>query len=479
MKNNVMNQIRGAPLMKALQRLRELMSGTVLSITEDGYQAAREVWNAAVPHRPAIIACCADAADVESAVRVAVEHGLPLSVKAGGHDWAGRSLRHGGLVLDLSRMRKVTVVPSTRTAVVDGGATIGDLVHASRPLGLSPVTGTVRTVGMSGLTLGGGYGPLAGRFGLALDNLLAAEVVLADGRRVVADSDNQPDLFWALRGGGGNFGVVTQLTYRVHPIDRVVAGLAVFPLRDARTVLRGYRALLHESPDALTLQMGVLGTPAGPALFLFPTWCGRQAAGEKLLGSLASLGTPLSFGIGPTAYEDLLATLDVFGGRGRHWALRTRSVSELTDDIEAVLLEAGTGLTSEFSAISVHHFHGAATRVPVEATAFGLREKHLMVELIAGWEPSADDDGSRHRSWADRTAEALAPHGLSGGYPNLLGPDEHTRALAAFGRNLPRLKALKRRFDPDNLFASAIPALGEASGERGIRTLDTLSDMQV
>ena len=446
--------------MNALQQLRAQMTGTVLSPGDDGYQAAREVWNAAVPHRPAIIACCGSPADVQVAVAVAVEHGLPLSVKAGGHDWAGRSLRHDGLVIDLSRMREVKVDPLTRTAVVEGGVTIGDLVRACRPYGLVPVTGTVRTVGMSGLTLAGGYGPLAGRYGLALDNLIAAEVVLADGRRVVADRSTHPDLFWAFRGGGGNFGVVTRLSYRLHPHEQVVAGLAVFPMRDARTVLRGYRELLDWSPDELTLQMGMMATPAGPGLFLFPTWSGERAAGEELLGGLARLGTPLSFEIGPTAYEDLFAALDVFGGRGRHWALRTRSLSRLTDEAEAVLLEAGVALTSQVSAISVHHFHGAAARVPVEDTAFGLRENHLMVELIAGWEPSAGDDGARHRSWADHAAEALEPHALPGGYPNLLGPEERARVFQAYGPNLPRLLALKRRLDPDNLFAAATPFLG-------------------
>src|SRR5262249_60383345 len=184
--------------------------------------------------------------------------------------------------------------------------------------------------------------------------------------------------------------------------------------------------------------------------FLLARGAGARAAGDELVGGLARLGTPPSSQIGLTEYEDLLATLDVFGGRGRHWALRTRSLSRLTDEAEAVLLEAGNALTSQVSAISVHHFHGAAARVPVEDTAFGLREKHLMVELIAGWEPSANDDGARHRSWADHAAQALGPHALSGGYPNLLGPDEHGRALAAFGPNLPRLLTLKHRFDPDN-----------------------------
>jgi Berberine and berberine like len=226
--------------------------------------------------------------------------------------------------------------------------------------------------------------------------------------------------------------------------------------------------------------MGVLGTPAGPGLFLFPTWSGKRSVGEKCLATIAGFGTPLSFSIGPTAYEDLLAGLDSFGEPGRHWALRTRSLPELSDAAEAILIDAGNGLTSPRSCISVHHFHGAAARVPVGDTAFGLRQNHLMVELIACWEPSETDDGSKHRAWADRAAEALAPHAFLGGYPNILGPAEHDRALQSYGPNLPRLLELKRRFDPDDVFASATPALGQAAnGERGIRTLDTLSDMQV
>ena len=458
-----------------------MMSGPVFAPAGDDFDAGREVWNAAITHRPALIARCASVEDVEAAVTVAVAHGLPLSVKAGGHDWAGRSLRNGGLVIDLSRMRGVTVDPVTQTALVDGGVTIGHLVRVCRRHGLVPVTGTVRTVGMAGLTLCGGYGPLAGKCGLALDNLLAAEVVLADGRRVLADASTNPDLFWALRGGGGNFGVVTRLRYQLHALEPVVAGLAVFPMRDARVVLRGYREFLAKAPDELTLQMGVLGTAVGPGLFLFPTWSGERSKGERCLRTLADLGTPLSFSIGPTAYEDLLAGLDSFGEPGRHWALRTRSLPELTAGAEAILVEAGNGLTSPRSAISIHHFHGAATRVPVGDTAFGLRQNHLMVELIAGWEPSKTDDGSKHRVWADQAAEALEPHAFPGGYPNILGPAEQDRALQSYGPNLPRLLELKRQFDPRDVFASATPALGQAAanGERGIRTLDTLSDMQV
>ena len=452
-----------APAKEALDELRAMMSGRAFAPAGNDFDAGREVWNAAVTHRPAIIARCVSVADVQAAVTVAVAHGLPLSVKSGGHDWAGRSLRDGGLVIDLSRMRGVTVDTRTRTALVDGGVTIGHLVQVCRRHGLLPVTGTVRTVGMAGLTLGGGYGPLAGKCGLALDNLLAAEVVLADGRCVVADATTNPDLFWALRGGGGNFGVVTRLQYQLHALEPLVAGLAVFPMRDVRVVLRGYREFLAKAPDELTLQMGVLGTPAGPGLFLFPTWSGERSGAEGCLATLASLGTPLSFSIGPTAYEDLLAGFDSFGEPGRHWALRTRSIPELTEAAEAILVEAGNGLTSSRSAISVHHFHGAATRVPVGDTAFGIRQNHLMVELIAGWEPSETDDGSKHRAWADRTAKALEPHAFLGGYPNLLGPGERDRALQSYGPNLARLLEVKRQLDPHDVFASASPALGQSA----------------
>jgi FAD/FMN-containing dehydrogenase len=443
----------------AIRQLRALMTGTALSEEDPPYEASRRIWNGAVDRRPAIIARCLTVEDVQAAVGVAREHGLAVSVRGGGHDWAGRSLREGGLVVDLSGMRRVAIDPGGRTATIQGGATIGDLVAAARPHGLALSTGTVKAVGMAGLTLAGGYGPLNGRCGLALDNLLGADVVLADGQRATANGEENVDLYWALRGGGGNFGIATCLHYRLHPIDSVIAGFAIFPLNNGAAVLHGYRHLIASASDELTLQAGVLGSPDGPMLFLFPTWSGDRTIGEKFLARLKQLGSPLSARIRPMAYEDALGMFDAFIVNGRHWALKTRSLSELSEDAAAVLLEGAEGITSPFSAISIHHFHGAAARVPVDETAFALRRDHLMVEVIAAWDRTTEGDGSKHRQWARNVSERLAPYALPGGYPNLLGPEEHDRVLLAYGPNAPRLLELKRRFDPDNFFASATPTL--------------------
>ena len=444
----------------AAHRLRSTMSGSVLVPTDAPYESARQLWNGAVDRRPALIARCRNATDVQAAVVAAREHNLTLSVRGGGHDWEGRSLRDGGLVVDLTAMRRVTVDVETRTAVVEGGATAGDLVAAARSSGLAPVTGTVKAVGMAGLTLAGGYGPLNGKYGLALDNLLGAEVVLANGLRIRADANENGDLYWALRGGGGNFGVVTSLRYRLHPIGSVLCGLMLFPASEALRVLRGYQELIAAAPDELTIMTGFLpGPDRQPMLFVFPTWSGDRAGGDAVVSKLNELGTPLSIKIGPMAYEDVLSMFEAQVVNGRHHELQTRWVAELTEDTAALLLEGARAITSSFSAIAVHHFHGAATRVPVTETAFGLRRHHLLVEIIAAWEHSSADDGTIHRQWARALCQSMAPLALPGGYPNLLGATEHERVRLAYGPNFARLMELKRRFDPENVFASATPTL--------------------
>jgi FAD/FMN-containing dehydrogenase len=452
------------PAQSVARSLQATMSGSVLLASDEAYSAARRIWNGAVDRRPAIIARCANPDDVQTAVRTAREHGLPLSVRGGGHDWAGRALRDGGLVIDLSAMRRVTIDVDSRTALVEGGVRAGDLVAAARRYGLAPATGTVKSVGMAGLTLAGGYGPLNGRAGLALDNLLGAEVVLADGRRVLAsDGDDADDLYWALRGGGGNFGVTTALRYRLHPISSVLAGLVLFSATEALAVLRGYRELVAQAPDELTVMTGFIqGPDDNLMLFLSPTWSGGLGEGEPLVAKIANLGTPLSVQIAKMAYEDLLGLFDAQVIDGRHYALQTRWLATLTDDAAAALLEAARGATSPFSAIAVHHFHGAASRVPVAETAFAMRQDHLLIEILAAWEPTAGDDGAIHRRWACGLSDQLAPHALPGGYPNLLGADENERVRLAYGANWTRLLQLKRRFDPDNIFTSATPTLVSA-----------------
>ncbi|MFG2306932.1 FAD-binding oxidoreductase [Actinacidiphila glaucinigra] len=435
---------------------RTVRAGEVVT-SGPGYDAGRSTWNGAVSSRPGVIVRCTDPAEVRTAVIAAQENGVPLTVRGGGHDWAGRSLSDGGLTIDLSGMRSVTVDPVAEIAHVSGGATAADLATAAQPFGLTAATGSAGAVGMVGLTLGGGYGPLSGRFGLALDNLLSADVVLADGSIVTVDSDREPDLFWALRGGGGNFGVVTSMRVRLHRVPRLLSGIVLFPWEQLATVLAGFSDVLLESPDELTVQSGVLPGPDGkPAFFLSPTWSGDDTqAGERALARLDSLGTALVSQVTATTTPEMLAGVDAQFPFGRHVQIRQRSVPSLTSGVRDALDIAGSTLTSPYSAVSVHSFHGAATRVPVEETAFGIRTPHLMIEIIALWDPD-DSRAAEHRAWADKVSGAFGPDALSGGYPNLLGPDEAAQIAHAYGPNTARLLAQKHRFDPHHVFR-AIP----------------------
>lgn len=434
---------------------QRLPGGRIL--TGDAYDNSRRIWNGAIDHAPALIVRPQTRAEVQTAVLAARHHGLPLSVRGGGHDWAGRALREGGLVIDLTAMTHVIVDPQSRVATVQGGATAGDVIGAAHAHGLTAAAGTVGKVGMTGLTLGGGYGPLMGRYGLALDNLLGAEVVLADGGAVTATESEESELYWALRGGGGNFGVVTSLSLRLHPVPEVLAGLIVYPWSDAARVWTQLDEILVAAPDELTVQTGILPGPDGsPTVFVSPVWCGDLSDGERAIEPLHSLSTPLVVGVAPTSYVGLLGQFDSFVVDGRHYAARTRNVSRFTPAVITALCEAGQRQTSTHSGIVVHHFHGAATRVPLASTAFGLRTPHRMIEIIAAWEP--DDDAAVHVGWADRLDSELAPHALPGGYPNMLGPDAPEQTAHAYGSNAARLSAAKHQFDPDGVFSAiALP----------------------
>jgi hypothetical protein len=454
------NSICARSALAAAHDLRVVMQGDVLLPGDCAYSSACQIWNGAVDHRPALFALCRTVEDVQAAVRTARAHGLPLSVRGGGHDWAGRALRHDGLVVDLSGMRGVEVDHQARVAKVGGGATAIDLISAAAPYELAAVTGTVGAVGMVGMTLGGGYGPLTSRYGLALDNLLEAKVVLADGQVVVANGIENAELFWALRGGGGNFGVVVSISVRLHPIGKLLAGLILFPWSEAESILRGYAEKLASAPDELTVTVSMLSCPSGePFLFLAPTWSGEPSAGEQIIAGLQTLGTPILVHVGPMSCSDLLAMHDTQVVNGRHYAVKTHWISAMTPEVISKLVAAGTGHTSPLSAITLHHFHGAATRVPLDATAFGLRREHFLVEITAAWEPG--DNIAIHQQWAQNLSRALAPAALPGGYPNLLGPEELDRIAQAYGDNIGRLQQVKRRFDPEWIF-SATPLPREA-----------------
>ncbi|MFD3515386.1 FAD-binding oxidoreductase [Streptomyces sp. NPDC058657] len=389
------------------------------------YTRAVALFNAAVDVRPCVVVRCATTADVQGAVRAARHHGVPLSVRGGGHDFWGRAFRPGGLVLDLTEMREVQIDADRRCATVGGGALSSDVVSAAERVGLTAVTGTAGAVGMVGLTLGGGYGPLLGQFGLAADNLLAAEVVLADGSRVNTDAEHHPDLFWALRGGGGNFGVVTSARIRLHPTPTVVSGTILYPIAQSAGVLAGLGGILQNCPDELTVDVGFLPGPDGkPTVYVAPTWSGDLEVGNAENGpvrALAGLGTPVLAEVGPVARSATLAATDAMFPPGRMGAIRTRTLQSVPASLATILDRAAQEFTSPFSAIVWHQFHGAATHPPLGSTAFGRREPHLMVELISMWEGSdgknntgGRDGGSPHLRWLEELHTALEPFSLPG-----------------------------------------------------------------
>ena len=430
----------------------------VIVAGEEAYDEVRQIWNGAVDHQPALFALCENVEEVQASIQIARAHDLPLSVRGGGHDWAGRALRHCGLVIDLTRMRQVEVDANSKVATVGGGALASDVIAAATPYGLAAVTPNVGAVGMAGFLLAGGYGPLSTRFGLAVDNLLGAEVVLGDGRRVWADDSQNSDLFWALRGGGGNFGVVASMRIRLHSLTEILAGIILFPWAEAGRVLRGHAEFMSSAPDELSVLAGMLTGPDGsPALFLGPIWTGERTNGEKHIARLESLGKPILSQVGPMSLAGLIGLYDAQVVNGRHYDLRTRWLADLTPDMISAIVTGGSSRTSPHSLIALHHLHGMATRTAPDETAFFMRRNHFMVEIIAAWEPTSLVEAELHRQWMSDVSRALAPHALLGGYPNFLTPDSDDQIAHAYGRNAQRLRDLKGTFDPENVFSSAIP----------------------
>jgi FAD/FMN-containing dehydrogenase len=437
--------------------LAALLTGQLVLPEDADYEPVRQLWNGKVKTRPAAIARCLNVQDVIHTVRWARSHGLALSVRGAGNDFAGRSLCENGVVIDLSQMRAVTIDPTARIAQIQGGATAGDLMEAAQQYGLATPVPINSTVGMAGFTLGGGYSPLLGVYGLGVDNLLSAQVVTADGQLVTANAEEHADLLWGLRGGGGNFGVVVSLQYRLHPLTTVLSGLLLYSLDQARAVLRRFNEFLATAPDELTIRSGFLHTPDGaPVLFLSPTYCGDLEAGEQEIAPLRTFGKPLVDRVQPVTYNALIRGQDALAPKGRHYYTQTQSLKNLQTEAIEVLIEQGLPLPSPFSLIALQHFHGAASRVGASETAFALRQDHLMVQMVAAREPQSTDEEQRYIQWTQNLSQALAPHAFKGGYINLLDESDQERVPLAFGLNYERLLDLKRKYDPDDVFHSTI-----------------------
>ena len=453
---------------QALRRFEAQLPSRISLPGEAGYAAATAIWAKPVGPMPRAVVHCRTIEEVQLAIRTARDCDLPLSVRGGGHDWAARALC-AGIVIDLSGMNGVSVNADQRSAIISGGARAADVAAVTDPLHVAAVTGTCSGVGMAGLTLGGGYGPLIGRCGLALDNLLAVEVVLADGRVVVADDSNEAELFSALRGGGGNFGVVTAMRHRLHDLPSVHSGMLVYPFAEAKAVMERCADIAASSPEDLTVQLGCVGGPdSKPVVIVVPMWCGLPAEGETRVAPFLKLGTLLAGNLEAMSYGTSLTLFDPYIVNGQRVIMDTCWLPALDSGGISVFLQKMETAVSPGCAVFTQEFKGAASRVPAEATAFGLRGDHVLVEIFATFVDRSDkEEKQRHRQWVRATREAFASMALPGGYPNFLLADDPDRVAKSYGPNAERLIAAKRHYDPDNVFNSAIPLPGSATERIG------------
>ncbi|WP_158802862.1 FAD-binding oxidoreductase [Acidisoma sp. L85] len=427
------------------------LAGRVILPSHPEYDAAKEIW-VRTSARPLALVRARSAADVQAAVLAARQTGLPLSVKAGGHDWTGRALCDG-IVIDLSEMRGVFISLDGTLAQVGGGARARDLTPETDRLGLAAVTGSVGVVGLGGLTLGGGYGPLTPRFGLASDNLVAAEVVLADGSVVTVSEEVNEELLWALRGGGGNFGVVTLMSLRLHRIRGLTYGPIMYPAVEAAAVFARAADVCRHAPDALTVQLGFISAPDGQEVAaVVPGWCGDPAQAEAEIAPLHRLGTVLGADVRYRSFTEALAMFDGPMTQTHDVFMESCWLADISREVAEVLASQGARRPGPGCSLLTHEFRGAALRVPVGATAFGMRTRHVLLDIVAQYDGG---DGLREREWARETVALLTPWAFPATYPNLARRDD-PRVQRAYGPNAERLAAAKRRFDPAGLFSSAL-----------------------
>ena len=444
-----------------LKAFRASLRGRVLTPDSGEYDAARTIWNAMIDRRPALIAVCADPDDVVQAVRFAGRRRLLVAVRGGGHNIAGNAVCDGGLMIDLSPMKSVRVDPVNRTARVQGGATLGDFDRATQAHGLATPLGINSTTGVAGLTLGGGFGWLSRSLGLTIDNLLSVDVVTAGGTLVKASATEHPDLFWAIRGGGGNFGVATSFEFRLHKVGpEVLAGLIIHPLAAARDVLRYYREFIASTPEEFVCWLVLRKAP--PLPFLPVKWYGREililavchsgdiADGERLAKPLRALGQPLADVIAPQQFAAWQTILDplLTPGMRNYW--KSNDFLALTDGLIDVLIEHTPGIPDPQTEITLAQLGGAVSRVPRDTTAYGHRDAQFVLNVHGRWEDPAKD--AQCIGWARELFQATAPLATGGVYVNFLTEEEEGRIRAAYGANYDRLVELKKKYDPANLF---------------------------
>jgi FAD/FMN-containing dehydrogenase len=432
---------------------RAACSGQILEPGDTGYDEVRQVHNGLIDKRPALIARCQNTADIADAVTFGRDAGLEISVRGGGHNVAGRAVTDGGLMIDVQAMKGIHVDARHRTVRTQAGLTWGEYNRGTHAYGLATTGGVISTTGVAGLTLGGGLGWLMGKYGLSIDNLRSAEIVTADGQIRTASDGDDPDLLWALRGGGGNFGVVSSFEFEAHPLSTVYGGVIAFDLSDTAKVFDFFREFTADSPDELVTFCGLVHAPDGSGLkiaALLICHCGPLADGEKAAEQLRRAATPLVDLLGPMPYPVLNTLLDAGFPKGARNYWKSAFFKDLSPETVGTLVDCFRRAPSTMSGMIVEHFHGLVTRIDPTATAFPHREPGYNLALAAQWIEGADDDANI--AWARDTFAALSPHMADAAYVNYLGDDDVDRVRAAYGPNWERLVALKRRYDPDNLF---------------------------
>ena len=437
------------------------VQGEILTADSPGFDKVRVVWNAMIDRKPALIARCKSTDDVVACVKFAKQHDLLVAVRGGGHNIAGNAVCEGGLLIDLSLMRAVKVDAAKQTAHVEGGALLGDFDQAAQAHGLATPLGINSTTGVAGLTLGGGFGWLSRKHGLTLDNLLSATVVTAAGEKLTASAKENSDLFWALRGGSGNFGVVTSFEFKLHKIGtEVLSGLIVHPLADAKKVLQYYRDFVAKAPDELAVWFVLRKAP--PLPFLPEKWHGKEIlalaacyfgdlkTGEKLLQPLRAFGQPIADVIGPTPYIGWQQVLDplLTPGMRNYW--KSHEFLQIPDAMIDVIMDFASRLPDPQTELAFAQLGGAIQRVPNDATAYSHREPNFLINVHTRWDAAAND--SKCIAWARDLIKALAPFSTGAVYVNFLTSDEEDRVKMAYGANLAKLVAVKKKYDPTNLF---------------------------
>jgi FAD/FMN-containing dehydrogenase len=437
----------------AVEAFRNRLRGRLIDAEDADYEQARKVWNGMIDKRPALIARCSGVADVVASVTFARSHDLLVAIRCGSHNAAGHATCDGGLVIDLSPMKGIRVDAAKQRVHAQGGVLWGELDRETQVYGLGTTGGAVNDTGIAGLTLGGGIGWLMGQYGLACDNLVSADVVTAEGQAITASESEHPDLFWALRGGGGNFGVVTSFEYQLHPVGQWLAGTMVYPRSMARDILRAQRDFAQSAcPDRAISFVGLMTSPDGDPIVALPMgYHGPLEEGERVLAPLRRLGTPLADDVGPKSYVEVQSIFDpaIFPhGMERYW--KSSFLKDPGDQVLDIALEYADQMASPHSMILLYMVHGAACRVPAEATAFGLRDALWNLDVIGQW--TDPTEGEQHIKWVRECWGALEPYDSGGVYVNHLGADEPERVRAAYGHNYDRLVAVKQQYDPMNVF---------------------------